>query len=353
MTTTHGTGAVITTAPDGEVTIDYGPRVCTRCVLPAAFPGIGFDDDGVCSYCRDENERVGTTVEAVRSGIADALAGADPAHQYDCVALYSGGKDSSLALVRLSQDHGLKVLALTVDNGFLSDAAGENMRRIVDATGVDHVLFRPRRGFTSGLYRTSLEVDFGTETTKYSTSACGSCISLVLSIGIRFARTHAAPLLAGGWTAGQFTTSPVVGIAFLEDVIGRHFDPIGLATAEHDDELRAWRPGPGAHPVGLVNPLYAEQDYSEAAVVRELRSHGWEAPADTDSCSTNCRLNGLLIVDHVRRHGFHPYAYELAHHVRLGLLRREDAMGKMERIGVRAPQVRAVALELGLTGPVL
>ena len=25
---------------------------CTRCVLPETFPGIQFDDEGVCQYCR-------------------------------------------------------------------------------------------------------------------------------------------------------------------------------------------------------------------------------------------------------------------------------------------------------------
>jgi hypothetical protein len=25
---------------------------CTRCILPETFPGIEFDDEGVCQYCR-------------------------------------------------------------------------------------------------------------------------------------------------------------------------------------------------------------------------------------------------------------------------------------------------------------
>jgi len=26
-------------------------KLCTRCVLPETFPGIKFDDEGVCNYC--------------------------------------------------------------------------------------------------------------------------------------------------------------------------------------------------------------------------------------------------------------------------------------------------------------
>ena len=28
-------------------------KTCMRCVLPENFPGIRFDEDGVCNFCRD------------------------------------------------------------------------------------------------------------------------------------------------------------------------------------------------------------------------------------------------------------------------------------------------------------
>ena len=30
-----------------------GLERCSRCLLPDSFPGIGFDDEGVCNYCHD------------------------------------------------------------------------------------------------------------------------------------------------------------------------------------------------------------------------------------------------------------------------------------------------------------
>ena len=27
-------------------------KLCTRCVLPETFPGIKFDEHGVCNHCR-------------------------------------------------------------------------------------------------------------------------------------------------------------------------------------------------------------------------------------------------------------------------------------------------------------
>ncbi|HEY8983164.1 MAG TPA: hypothetical protein VIU15_26745, partial [Streptomyces sp.] len=71
-------------------------------------------------------------------------------------------------------------------------------------------------------------------------------------------------------------------------------------------------------------------------------------PKETDSCSTNCRLNSLLIVDHINRHGFHPYVYEMAHHVRLGALGRDEALAKLGDLGVAPETVSAVSVELGM-----
>jgi hypothetical protein len=339
------------TTEDDLVVIEHDYRVCTRCVLPESFPGIGFGVNGVCSYCEDEDETLEYDREAVQAAFDRWVTPGRPERSHDCLLLFSGGKDSSLALIRLVREHGLRVLAFTVDNGFLARRTGENMRRVLDATGADHVMLRPSRKLMHGVYRTALSADLGAETTKYSTAACGSCIGLVLSAGLRTAEGYGIPLLAGGWTPGQFTTSAFVPVPFLRDVARRNLDPITLASPDLETGLDGWRPSETGSPFGLVNPLYGEE-YVEEQVLAELERHGWRAPEDTDSCSTNCRLNGLLVLDHLRRHGYHPYVYEIAHHVRLGGLTREEALHKLSRLRVRPATVGAVAVELDVPAPV-
>ncbi|MEV0388993.1 hypothetical protein [Nonomuraea sp. NPDC050643] len=335
------------TVVQNELFIRYDQHICKVCVLPESFPGISFDDAGVCSHCRDRDERIVVSRQCIDDAIEHALADASQ-RDYDCVVLFSGGKDSSLALTIARRELGLRVLAFTLDNGFLSAGTSVNMRRILDSLDVDHVLFRPPGRLMRPLYNVSMKLDFDANTMKYSTGGCGSCISMVLASGLRFAVAHSIPLLVGGWTPGQFTTSPLVGVPFLKDVIARHFTPLSLASTSLGEQLAGWRverhkPGPA----GLLNPLYA-MSYSEDATLDKLAEFGWKPPEDTDSCSTNCRLNGLLIVDHVQRYGFHPYAYELAHHVRLGALSREDALAKISRTGIQPGTVTSVAAELGL-----
>ncbi|MGV9384998.1 hypothetical protein ACWDRB_54980 [Nonomuraea sp. NPDC003707] len=335
------------TVEQNEVLIRYDQQICKVCVLPESFPEISFDDAGICSHCRDREEQVVVSRQSIDDAVKQALADAS-SRDYDCLVLYSGGKDSSLALTVARRELGLRVLAFTLDNGFLSAGTSGNMRRVLDSLDADHVLFRPPGRLMRPLYNVSMKLDFDANTMKYSTGGCGSCISMVLASGLRFARAHGIPLLIGGWTPGQFTTSPLVGLSFLEDVIARHFTPLSLASTSLSEQLAGWRTeqrGPG--PAGLLNPLYA-MSYSEEATIAKLAEFGWRPPKDTDSCSTNCRLNGLLILDHVRKYGFHPYAYELAHHVRLGALSREDALAKVSATGIRPALVTSVTAELGL-----
>ncbi|MFD7719269.1 hypothetical protein [Streptomyces sp. NPDC059814] len=333
---------------DDGLHIRYDHKICARCILPESFPDISFDEQGICSYCTDEKEQVEVDGQAITQAVESALATADPERKYDALALFSGGKDSSLALSLASRDLGLRVLAFTLDNGFLSQASSVNMRRVLDELGVDHVMFRPPGRLMRPLYQVSMELDFPSDTTKYSTGGCGSCISMVLSSGMRFAAAHRIPLLIGGWTPGQFTTSPLAPVSFLQDVIGRHFGPLSTASATLADQLTEWLSAENTGtPAGLLNPLYATR-YSEEATIAELSGLGWVPPKDTDSCSTNCRLNSLLIVEHVKKHGFHPYVYELAHHVRLKSLSRADALAKISDVGIRASAVGSIAGELGI-----
>ena len=72
---------------------------------------------------------------------------------------YSGGKDSTYTLQVLKQHYGLRVLALTLDNGFVSDSAFSNMRNVTDKLGIDHIIFKPRFDLMKQIFRRASEED--------------------------------------------------------------------------------------------------------------------------------------------------------------------------------------------------
>jgi tRNA(Ile)-lysidine synthase TilS/MesJ len=341
----------IFTDQDGKILVHTDQRLCVRCVLPENFPSANLDTDQVCDYCRNEPRRVDHSRAEVDTALRACLERtAGDAAGYDCVLLYSGGKDSSLSLVQLVKEHGLRVLALTLDNGFLAKVTAANMSAMLDNVGADHIVLRPRKQVMHGIYRSALTSTFTAETVKYSTAACGSCIGMVFAAGMRTAASYGIPLLAGGWTPGQLTNSAFVPASFLREVVGRNLEPVRATTPTLNSDLDTWTRDSGELPVGLLNPLYAT-NYTEAGALRVLEKYGWRAPKDTDSCSTNCRLNGLLIIDHIRKFGYHPYVYEMAHHVRIGAMSRDDALLKLSNVNLRASTIGAVAVELGIPSP--
>ncbi len=131
---------------------------CVRCGLPDNIPGIGFDAAGVCQTCHDFDrvEPITTswfkTTDDLQAKLAEVRARATG--DYDCVHLLSGGKDSTYALYQLVE-LGFRPYALTLDNGFISEGAKENVRRSVAELGIPHEFATSKA--MNAIFRDSLE----------------------------------------------------------------------------------------------------------------------------------------------------------------------------------------------------
>lgn len=135
------------------------PR-CARCVLPASLPSTQLDDAGVCAHCRAwdllvaDMARTGPEREQqLRAFIDRAKAAGRP---YDCVVPLSGGKDSTYVLYLCSQVYGLRCLCVTLENGYLTANARENIENALRVTGVDYMTYRVNRETMLQLYGLSL-----------------------------------------------------------------------------------------------------------------------------------------------------------------------------------------------------
>lgn len=123
-------------------------QVCSSCVLDGSFPGIGFDEKGTCSVCRSyvakhadalRQKELLPEKRAVLDGIcADAKA---KKRAFDVLVPLSGGKDSMYVLYLAVKELGLRPLAFTMDNGYLSPYARENIDRACSILGVEHIYY--------------------------------------------------------------------------------------------------------------------------------------------------------------------------------------------------------------------
>lgn len=121
---------------DLEQSIDYTKiskiKRCSRCIIPATYPGIVFDEDGVCSICKNYKKHLPLGEEELLKKIQESGG--------KILVPLSGGRDSAYALHFL---HGLaktKIVTYTYDWGFVTNLARENVSKICGKLGVEHIL---------------------------------------------------------------------------------------------------------------------------------------------------------------------------------------------------------------------
>ena len=112
-------------------------RVCARCVMDDSHREISFDASGLCNFCRSYDEALARkkpspSLEAVLAKIRQEGCG----RAYDCILGLSGGLDSSY-LALLAVRHGLRPLAVHLDNGWNTELAVKNIQLLCEKLGID------------------------------------------------------------------------------------------------------------------------------------------------------------------------------------------------------------------------
>ena len=123
-------------------------RVCSNCVMDDTDPAIVFDGLGVCNHCHEQRQRIAAEIppaaarEATLQRLVDRLKAEGRGKGYDCVIGLSGGVDSSMVAYLLRR-HGVRPLAVHLDNGWNAEVSVRNVKNIVTKLGIDlktHVL---------------------------------------------------------------------------------------------------------------------------------------------------------------------------------------------------------------------
>ena len=117
-------------------------QVCTRCIIDSTVPEAGFDQNGVCSYCRlqdlmEKEFPLGEQGQKKWESIVKKIKAAGKGKKFDCVSGLSGGRDSTYTLHLLVKKYGLRPMAVHFNDGFGNPTAGLNMKRACDTLGVE------------------------------------------------------------------------------------------------------------------------------------------------------------------------------------------------------------------------
>ena len=111
---------------------------CNRCVMDTTAENIFFNEDGICNYCIDFEKQLNSENYLVKdiNKLINQIKQDGQNKEYDCIVGFSGGADSSYSL-HLAKEHGLRVLAVHMDNGWNSELATNNIKNLIEKLDID------------------------------------------------------------------------------------------------------------------------------------------------------------------------------------------------------------------------
>ncbi len=133
-------------------------RRCTKCVMPETQEIITFDENGICSTCRNveiKQEKVDWPAKLREfEKLLDQYRGK---YDYDCIIPFSGGKDSTFTLYTMVRKFGMKPLVVSFDHHMLRPKVLANTERAIKRLGVDFLRFKANWQLIKKMMRVSLE----------------------------------------------------------------------------------------------------------------------------------------------------------------------------------------------------
>lgn len=315
-------------------------KICAKCLLPETFPGIRFNADGSCSHCQEFARKKGRLeeelkrekqkfIEVLRQEVHQPRHqnGKGGQHAYDVLMAYSGGRDSTYTMGLLRNKYRLRVLAVTLDNGFLSPAAVTNVRNVTENLGVDHVYFKPRWDLMKKIFTAAADRElYPKKTVERASTMCTLCIGLVTALCLKMAVEQDIPLIGFGRLPGRMSLeaslvkhNPQSAKLIQQTILNPLREIAGDEISVYFLQGRHYAAEKFPY---AVHPM-AWESRNEEMIVKDVRKIGWKGPMDAERGSDNCLLYAYANDVHLKRHQYHSSVWEIANMVREGIILKE------------------------------
>jgi tRNA(Ile)-lysidine synthase TilS/MesJ len=338
-------------------------RTCSKCILPSNYKTISFDKDGVCNYCRTYEQLQGrlTDYSHLQSLLEDRIQRFRGKYEYDCLLGLSGGKDSSYVAMRAVRHHELKALAITFDNGWLTDYAKQNIAQVVSELGIDHQYYQIDWDLHKQFYR---------EIVNWFGVPCPGCSYATGLLSQRVSTEKKIPLVFHGRSRSQMFRELAAGSSDIFINFVRHnlqpYDPELIRSSfltilervemflKHimpDQEMRAefrkefFPPLDVYKQSELVPELigyFLYYPYDEQAMMKELEEElNWQPPDDKAILTHNdCLVHDAVGYLYPRVFGFPLLSFELSVLIREGVISKDEALKRLaqEENTVQTPE---------------
>lgn len=176
-------------------------KTCKKCVLPETFPGIHFNDEGVCNFCNEYTSATGADSSSDFNNEEEVKAALQKyralGRQYDVLVPLSGGVDSCFTLITLVENYGLRPLVFHSDHGWDDPEATRNVEKLCKELDVDLVIWKNDLGFMRKLFK------YFNESSETEVSPCFACGNMLYLNGLELAEHFDIPLVINGYSKGQ------------------------------------------------------------------------------------------------------------------------------------------------------
>lgn len=176
-------------------------RHCKNCLIPENFPNVKLNKDCICNLCIGKKDRVkndSVSKKKLQTEFEEYINKIKGQQKYDCVLLFSGGKDSSYMLYLLKEKYDLNVLTVNVENGLEPLVTHENIKNAIKIFDVDHIIVRPENNLLKRIYRQKI---LDPEGKSYGESICHTCQKLIVSAGLNIAAKKNIPLVIAAYSS--------------------------------------------------------------------------------------------------------------------------------------------------------
>jgi len=309
-------------------------KICRICILGDNVPGVTIDETGICSECSSYRQtrpvydayfRERYELEALLRQVTPSPAG------YHVLLMYSGGKDSTYVLYML-KDMGLKVLAVTFDNGFVPRACFANIEQVCRDAGVDSHIVNLPQDRMNGVFVDSLKND---------STVCSGCFRGLTARGSELAISHEIPVVMTGLSRGQIMQTKLEQLVSRSitnpEAIDRYLAGLRRLYHKAGDRISTLIDDRALEHPALFEQLLFIDYYRYSAVTRneivDYLAHNvpfWKKPDNVGGCSSNCMINDVGTFIYLRDKGYHNYQVPTAWEVRTGHLSREAALEEIE-----------------------
>lgn len=329
--------------------------------MPQTFPGIFFDEDGVCNFC-NQHKNVKPEEEANYFATEEELAKClekyrNQNSQYDVLVSLSGGVDSSYVLIKIVETFKLRPLGFHNDFSYSDETAVNNVIKLCKSLNVDYIVWRNDYEFMKKMWK------YVNESSIPGMSACYFCGNIIHLNSLELADRFNIKLLINGLSKGQAwtindveRTRQMMGemvrvILKDEEFFRKYMQKNDMLVKqkffrEKQDLLNGVEPNKL-----LIIPFFIFNFYkTDKARLRKecVERFDWQEPKMSyPSRTTNCEMSWLNSYCDLQKMGYSTYHEEYAQLIREGEITREQALRDLE---LNPPEglLEALADEIGM-----